>query len=232
MAEIFSFFEEGIKSYIEQSTSKYSKTPEIIFEKDFDNIILNPLFLNDIALYKNLIQKNKLKCELWKSIGELIFQKIGNISNSFKETINNVDTKILQYKERIKKLHKYIEDLKNLIVDREEKIKNNIDEDIKKKSNEKKKSISLDEDKEKENNEEDDLSDVKLDDYNSKNNAILIEKISRYNKKIDEGEKSLENNERKIRHNNKKLIIGNINLLKINILNISVNILINEMNNN
>ena len=232
MAEIFSFFEEGIKSYIEQSTSKYSKTPEIIFEKDFDNIILNPLFLNDIALYKNLIQKNKLKCELWKSIGELIFQKIGNISNSFKETINNVDTKILQYKERIKKLHKYIEDLKNLIVDREEKIKNNIDEDIKKKSNEKKKSISLDEDKEKDNNEEDDLSDVKLDDYNSKNNAILIEKISRYNKKIDEGEKSLENNERKIRHNNKKLIIGNINLLKINILNISVNILINEMNNN
>ena len=230
MADTFSFFEEGIKSYIDQSIEKYSKTPEIIFDKDFDNIILNPIYINDISLFKNLIQKNKLNCIIWKSLGDLLFQKINDISNNFQESINNVDTKILQYKERIKKLNKYIEDLQNLIVKRQEKIKKNINEDIKKKSNEKT-SINLDEEKEKENNEQDDLSDVKLEEYNSKNNAILIEKITNYNKKIEEGKQSLEHNEKKIKHNNKKIIIGKINLVKLKILSITVNILINEINN-
>jgi hypothetical protein len=30
MADIFTFFEEGIKSYIEKSALKYTKTPETI----------------------------------------------------------------------------------------------------------------------------------------------------------------------------------------------------------
>ena len=51
MADIYLFFKEGIKSYIEQSFSKYSKNTDIIFDKNFDNKFLHPLFINDISLY-------------------------------------------------------------------------------------------------------------------------------------------------------------------------------------
>ena len=37
MADIDIFFEEGIKSYIDQSFSKYSKDNDIIFHRKFDN---------------------------------------------------------------------------------------------------------------------------------------------------------------------------------------------------
>ena len=83
MAETYSFFEEGIKSYIDQSISKYTKTPEIIFERDFDNTFLNPIFINDLSLFKNLIQKNKLKNEIWKSLNDTFFKQI-NIYRHFK----------------------------------------------------------------------------------------------------------------------------------------------------
>ena len=184
MAETYSFFEEGIKSYIEQSISKYYKNPEIIFQKDFDNTILNPLFINDITLFKNLIQKNKLKCEIWKSLGILFYQKISDISNIFNDSINSYNTKILQYKERIKKSNSYIEYLNERTTKRKEQIKYNIDEDIKRKKNEKNEEIKLNE--ENENEKEDNLEDVNCEEYNSKNNAKLIEKISNYQKKIDE----------------------------------------------
>ena len=136
MAETYSFFEEGIKSYIDQSISKYTKTPEIIFERDFDNTFLNPIFINDLSLFKNLIQKNKLKNEIWKSLNDTFFKQINDIQSIFKERVNEVDTKILQYKERMKKYKKYIQDLEDLIVDKQKKISRNIEED-KKKSNEK-----------------------------------------------------------------------------------------------
>ena len=55
MADIYIFFEEGIKSYIEQSFSKYSKNEDIIFRRSFDNEFLQPLFLNDIS---NVIAKD------------------------------------------------------------------------------------------------------------------------------------------------------------------------------
>ena len=230
MAETYSFFEEGIKSYIEQSISKYYKNPEIIFQKDFDNTILNPLFINDITLFKNLIQKNKLKCEIWKSLGILFYQKISDISNIFNDSINSYNTKILQYKERIKKSNSYIEYLNERTTKRKEQIKYNIDEDIKRKKNEKNEEIKLNEENESE--KEDNLEDVNCEEYNSKNNAKLIEKISNYQKKIDEETKNVENNEKKIKYKKKKIILGNINLLKLKILNLCINILINEININ
>ena len=79
MADINSFFEEGIKSYIEQSFLKYSKSIETIFDKNFDTNLIQPLFISDISLYKNLIQKNKLKSEIWGLIYNLIDQKINQI---------------------------------------------------------------------------------------------------------------------------------------------------------
>ena len=207
--------------------------PEIIFEKDFDNIVLNPLFINDISLFKNLIQKNKLKYDIWKSLGDLFDTKIEDILISFKGSINEIDVKINHYKERIKKTNKYIEDLERLIERRKETIKGNYDEDVRKKSNEKKIVYNFDGVTENENKaEEDDLEDVKCDKYIANNNAELINKINRYNKYIEDSEKSLEKYESKIKHYKKKVIIGNINLLKLKLLHLTVNILINDINKN
>ena len=231
MAETYSFFEEGIKSYIDQSISKYTKTPEIIFERDFDNTFLNPIFINDLSLFKNLIQKNKLKNEIWKSLNDTFFKQINDIQSIFKERVNEVDTKILQYKERMKKYKKYIQDLEDLIVDKQKKISRNIEED-KKKSNEKDSVNDLENEEKSKNKEEDDLSDIKLDEYKSKNNARLIDKITGYNKKIDEGKKKLEHYENQINHNKRKIAKGKINLLKLKILNLALSILINEIINN
>ena len=232
MADTFQFFEEGIKSYIEQSISNNSKT-DIIIDRGFDNKFLYPLFINDITLFKNLIQKNKLKNSIWKSIGDLIFQKINNILTDFSENIKEIETKILQYKERIKKNNIYIEELEKIKIKRENKIKRNIDKDIQNKSLEESKIIHLDEEKddEKQNEDEDNLEDVKLEENYSKQNNILIEKIVKYEKKIQEGKESLERNEEKIKKCTKKVNIGNINLLKLKIIQMTVNILINEINN-
>ena len=109
MADINSFFEEGIKSYIEQSFLKYSKNQEIIFDKNFDNIILQPLFINDISLYKNLIQKNKLKSEIWGLIGGLLDQKINQLLSELNTTLKNEKNKIIKYSQYIKKANGLIE---------------------------------------------------------------------------------------------------------------------------
>ena len=231
MAETYSFFEEGIKSYLEQNISKYSSTPDIIFERGFDNTFLNPIFINDFSLFKNLIQKNKLKIEIWKSLSEAFFKHINDITSLFKEKINGINTKNLQYKERMKKYNKYIEDLENLIVNKQKEINSNIEED-KMKTNEKKEINGLDLEEKIENKEEDDLSDINLDEYKSKNNARLIDKITNYNKKIEEGKQKLEHYEHLINHNKRKIDKAIINLLKLKMLNLVVSILINEINNN
>ena len=102
MAETFSFFEEGIKSYINQSISKYSENPEVILKAHFDNKFLNPLFINDITLFKNLIQKNKLKNEIWKSLGEVIFQKLNDVLVIFENNVSINNNKIPKYEEKIR----------------------------------------------------------------------------------------------------------------------------------
>ena len=224
MAEIFTFFEEGIKSYIEQSFSKYSETPEIIFDKNFDNIILNPLFINDITLFKNLILQNKLKSVIWKSIGDILYQKLNDIINIYKDNIKSYETKILQYKERIKKSNSYIEFLNERSNSRKEQIKNNYNEVINKKK--------VDIENEGGRSDEGNLSDVKCEEYNSKINAELIKKLLKYEKLVENEKKSIEVNNQKIKHKNKKIILGNVNLLKLNILNLTMNILINEINSN
>ena len=182
MAEIYTFFEEGIKSYIEQSFSKYSETSEIIFDKNFDNIILNPLFINDITLFKNLILQNKLKSEIWESIGDILYQKLKDIINIYKDNIKSYETKILQYKERIKKSNSYIEFLNERSNSRKEQIKNNYNEAINKKK--------VDIENEEGRSDEDNLSEVKCEEYNSKINAELIKKLLKYEKLVEKEKKS------------------------------------------
>ena len=109
MADIYIFFEEGIKSYIEQSFSKYSKNEEIIFKRSFDNEFLRPLFLNDISLYKNLIQKNKLKSEIWGLIGNLHDRNIKQILQKYNAFLDKKKNKLVKYTELKKKSNETIE---------------------------------------------------------------------------------------------------------------------------
>ena len=233
MAETFSFFEEGIKSYIDQSISKYAENQEIIFSSHFDNKLLNPLFINDISLFKNLIQKNKLKIEIWKSLGETIFKKLNDILNIFDKNVVNINNKIPVYEERIKQLEKYIQKLEEKKVEKNEIIQYNIKKDKQKQNNEEHKLNNIEQNNERENKEEDNLSDVHIDEnIFSKNNAALLGKITEYNAKIEDGQRSIRKNEDKIVNCKKKLSKGEINLLKFQILHLTVNILINEINKN
>jgi len=220
MADIYSFFEEGIKSYIEQAFAKYSENTESIFHKSFDNNLINPLFINDITLFKNLIQKNKLKSEIWGHIGDLIDQSINQLLNIFNESIKNMQTKILKYTQKIKNSTEIIEAYKTKMKEMEEEINNN-NKNLNKDNNDN--VINLEE---KEN-----LSDVKCKEYISKNNSILLNKIADYRKKREEEKKCLSNFKEHLAHKEKYLLFGEISILKIKILHISLIILINEVNN-
>ena len=219
MADIYIFFEEGIKSYIEQSFSKYSKNTNIIFDKNFDNNFLRPLFINDISLYKTLIQKNKLKAEIWRLIGELLDKKINLILGVYKKNIIDMKNKVLKYTERIKNSNKKIE---------------KYEEDIKETSNEINEIYNLNKINNNEPNnskeEKEDLSEIKCKEFDSKYNVKLIKKIEYYNKEIGKEKENIKLSESKLKHKEKRFAIGEINLLKLEILHISSYILINEIN--
>ena len=220
MADIYLFFKEGIKSYIEQSFLKYSKNTDIIFDKNFDNKFLHPLFINDISLYKNLIQKNKLKAEIWRLIGDLLDKKIEQILTECQKIIIDMKNKVLKYSEKIRKSNKAIEIYEEKIKETGDRI-NNIYTFNKNTNNE------------NQNNKEEkeDLSDTQCKQYDSSFNKTLINDIEKYNQKIEEEKKLLKKNDSKLKHREKYSAIGDINFLKIEIMRISLNILINEINN-
>ena len=56
-SEIY-FFINSLKTHIESSLKKYEGNLSIIFDKDFDNILLNPLFINNINLFRDIISQN------------------------------------------------------------------------------------------------------------------------------------------------------------------------------
>ena len=223
MADINSFFEEGIKSYIEQSFLKYSKNQEIIFDKNFDNIILQPLFINDISLYKNLIQKNKLKSEIWGLIGGLLDQKINQLLSELNTTLKNEKNKIIKYSQYIKKSNGLIEQYEKKIQEKQDEIKNNNDSN--------KLQDNDDANDNDENNEEkDELKDVNYSEYITKNNQALIKKITKYNKEKEKEDQNLNLYQKKLRHKEKNVCVGKIRILQIKIIHIALIILINEIN--
>lgn len=219
MADINSFFEEGIKSYIEQSFLKYSKNAKIIFDKNFDTNLIQPLFINDISLYKNLIQKNKLKSEIWGLIFELIDQLINKLLSEYNETLKNMKNKIIKYVQKIKKSNELIELYRKKIKEKEEEISNNNN------------STKYKEKKDNTDNENDINSEEK---YYEKNiaewNGKLINKITQYRTKKDEEKNNIGEYQKKLRHRERSVIIGKIRILMIKILQITITILINEIN--
>ena len=220
MADIYIFFEEGIKSYIEQSFSKYSKNEEIIFKRSFDNEFLRPLFLNDISLYKNLIQKNKLKSEIWGLIGNLHDQNIKQILQKYNAFLDKKKNKLLKYTELKKKSNETIEIYTKKKKEIEEEINNNVQTNN---CNDNEDEINIE--------EKEDLSDVKCKEYIRNNNELLLNKIMKYNKIMEDENKNLEKYENELKRREKYFMIAEINILKLKILTISTDILIDDISN-
>ena len=217
MADINSFFEEGIKSYIEQSFLKYSKSIETIFDKNFDTNLIQPLFISDISLYKNLIQKNKLKSEIWGLIYNLIDQTINQLLCGCNDVVKNMKNQVIKYTQKIKKSNGLIEQYRKLIKEKNEEINNN--------------NKSL---KEKKDNS-DYENDLNLEDKNYENeiaqcNGKLINEITEYRKKKEDEKENINRYQKKLRNRERNVIIGKIRILKIKILHITITILINEIN--
>ena len=217
MADINSFFEEGIKSYIEQSFLKYSKSIETIFDKNFDTNLIQPLFISDISLYKNLIQKNKLKSEIWGLIYNLIDQKINQLLCGCNDVVKNMKNQVIKYTQKIKKSNGLIEQYRKLIKEKNEEINNN--------------NKSL---KEKKDNS-DYENDLNLEDKNYENeiaqcNGKLINEITENRKKKEDEKENINRYQKKLRNRERNVIIGKIRILKIKILHITITILINEIN--
>ena len=220
MADIYIFFEEGIKSYIEQSFSKYSKNEEIIFKRSFDNEFLRPLFLNDISLYKNLIQKNKLKSEIWGLIENLHDQNIKQILQKYNAFLDKKKNKLVKYTELKKKSNETIEIKKKKKKEIEEEINNNVQTNN---CNDNEDEINIE--------EKEDLSDVKCKEYVRNNNELLLNKIMKYNKIMEDENKNLEKYENELKRREKYFMIAEINILKLKILTISTDILIDDISN-
>ena len=212
MADIYFFLKMGIKSYIEQSFSQYSKNTKIILNKNFDNNFLYPLFINDMSLYKDLIQKNKLKVGTWRIIGNLLDQKINQILREYKKIIEENKKKVLKYTEKYNKSEKEIKLYEDLVAETRNKIINfhNSDNDkIKKNKKVKAKEELIDE--------------------KNYNNDIFIHKFLQLTKKLNLENENIRLFISKLKKKKKFSEIGEINLLKLEIMKISLYILINEI---
>ena len=87
-----SFFTNGLKVHIESSIKKYEQNQNIIFDKDFDNILLNPLFINNINLFRDIISQNELNFQLfWNHIGKLMKTSIQQLIDKFEEEIKKIN---------------------------------------------------------------------------------------------------------------------------------------------
>ena len=82
------FFINGLKVHIESSINKYDENLSIIFEQDFDNLFLNPIFINNLNLFRELIYQNNLNFQIfWNHIGRIMNSSIASIIIKFEEGI-------------------------------------------------------------------------------------------------------------------------------------------------
>ena len=83
-----SFFINGFKFHIESSINKIKEIKPIIFKDDFDEIILNTIFINNINLFREIItQNNLLFPTFWSHIGKIMKNLIEEIINKSEEEI-------------------------------------------------------------------------------------------------------------------------------------------------
>ena len=83
-----SFFINGFKFHIESSINKIKEIKPIIFKDDFDEIILNTIFINNINLFREIITQNNLHFPTFRSrIGKIMKNLIEEIINKSEEEI-------------------------------------------------------------------------------------------------------------------------------------------------
>ena len=86
-----SFFINGLKVHIESSINKYEQYEDnksIIFDQDFENIFLNPIFINNILLFGDIITHNNLNYDIfWNHIGKTLTTTIESLLQKFEEEI-------------------------------------------------------------------------------------------------------------------------------------------------
>ena len=83
-----SFFINGLKISIESSLNKIKEKNELIFGNDFENSVINPLFINNINLFREIITKNNLNFKIfWNHIVNIMNSSILNIISKFEEEI-------------------------------------------------------------------------------------------------------------------------------------------------
>ena len=84
-----SFFSNGIKLHIESSFKKLNEIESIIFNKDFEEILLNKIFINNINLFREIISQNNLNFSIfWNNIGKLMKPLVDDLINKFEEELN------------------------------------------------------------------------------------------------------------------------------------------------
>lgn len=85
---ITSFFINGLKLHIDSSLNKYQDKENLIFDKDFENILINPLFINNINLFREIIEHNNLNyTTFWNHIGKIMSKSLRTLLNKFKKEI-------------------------------------------------------------------------------------------------------------------------------------------------
>ena len=83
-----SFFINGFKFHIESSINKIKEIKPIIFKDDFDEIILNTIFINNINSFREIITQNNLHYPtFWSHIGKIMKNLIEEIINKSEEEI-------------------------------------------------------------------------------------------------------------------------------------------------
>ena len=83
-----SFFINGLKLHIESSLNRYKDNPNLIFEENFENIFLNPIFINNINLFREIIEQNNLNFKIfWNHIGKIMNKSINYLMNIFQNEI-------------------------------------------------------------------------------------------------------------------------------------------------
>ena len=81
-----SFFSNGIKLHIESSFKKLNEIESIIFNEDFEEILLNKIFVNNINLFREIISQNNLNFPIfWNNIGKLMKPLVDDLINKFEE---------------------------------------------------------------------------------------------------------------------------------------------------
>ena len=94
------FFINGFKFHIESSINKIKEIKPIIFKDDFDEIILNTIFINNINLFREIITQNNLHFPIfWSHIGKIM-------KNLIEEIINKSEEEIIEEKKNINEENK------------------------------------------------------------------------------------------------------------------------------